>query len=926
MRPVKLTMTAFGVYAKTTVIDFDKLGTQGLYLITGDTGAGKSTIFDAVSFALFGEPSGEFREPEMFRSRYANSDARTEVELVFDYRGKRCKITRSLAYERKKQRGEGTIKEAGKAKLELPGGEKPVEKDVTAAVESLLGINQSQFRQIVMLAQGDFRRMLFAKTKDRQDIFRRIFDTGLYEKFEKMIAEKKDIAEKNFEFKRKTVIDKINGIQSGENGTLAELKQSVINSGLPNISTLNDLCNLLKERNDTDNEQKSSFAAEFKDIDQRHSALVAEISKYNERNASYKELEKLRNQLPEFEKLAEEKKKLALNIESENLSKIKEINKHITLLENSLSEYKKLEEIRAELSALERQLARNTAERGDLEEQRGKLSDEIDSLRTENEALKNAGANLAVLTAERDKLEIRKKDISALLAAVFELDKKEKELADLQEKYLAARKEAERRNREAKELRRSFNDEQAGIIAESLTEGEPCPVCGSLHHPKKAVKSQNAPAQAEVETAEAVAETAVGIANDASSKSGAAQGEFNAAKKAVLDSVEKLGLKCGLENSKETAKAELGSIDAELKSKEIEIKAERENNARKEKLEKEIPEKTAALDDLNGRFTELEKQIAADRSAAREKTNQITVQSAGLEYGSAAEAQIKIDDHRARSEALEKSVKTANAAAERYTVKLKETAAAVQTLSSQLPDNYELVDTDEKTARLSELDSERARILENSRAVEFRLNTNTDILKTISDSIPELNKLEDERGVLTALSDIANGKTKNISKARLETFVQMRYFREILDRANVHFRRMTNDQYEFVRKKIPDNNTGDHTLDLDIKDHYNGTVRDVKSLSGGESFIASLSLALGLSETVQQNSGGIKLETMFVDEGFGSLDDETLRQAMNALTSLTESNRLIGIISHVDSVKREIAKKIIVTKDGANGSTARIEV
>ncbi len=208
--------------------------------------------------------------------------------------------------------------------------------------------------------------------------------------------------------------------------------------------------------------------------------------------------------------------------------------------------------------------------------------------------------------------------------------------------------------------------------------------------------------------------------------------------------------------------------------------------------------------------------------------------------------------------------------------------------------------------------------------IEIRLSGNSAVLNTLTECVPKLKKTEEERDIIQDLADAASGK--NGSKTKLETFVQTAFFSDILSRANVHFRKMSSDRYELVRKEIPNDNRSDHTLDLDVKDLYNGTARDVRSLSGGESFIASLSLALGLSETVQQNAGGIRMDTMFVDEGFGSLDDETLRQAMNALTSLTESDRLIGVISHVDAVKRDIPRKIIVKNNRNSGSTAEMIV
>ncbi len=927
MRPIKLTMTAFGAYAKTTVLDFDKLGTQGLYLITGDTGAGKTTIFDAISFALFGEPSGEFRESEMFRSRYADSNTRTEVELVFDYSGSSYKITRTLSFERLKQRGEGTVRQAGGARLEFPDGRKPLEKkdDVNKAIENLLGINKSQFKQIVMLAQGDFRRMLFSNTEERQKIFRKIFNTDIYKRFEERIKEKAKDSEDIFLSSKREALVRIATVKCNEtDGKLLELKQEISESNLPNLSTLDEFCGLLKAQNIEDAEQNKILVDKIDVVHGKWNRLSEEIVKEKENFKLFSDLKKLREQLPGLEKLAADNKNSADEVESTNLPRIDELKTQITLLENTLGEYKKLEESTAELNKLKKQVAKEIAECDELSGKRENLSENISALKAESETLKNAGTNLANLNAEKDKTTRRKSDVSELLSAVFELEKKESTLKSLQEKYRKACEESEKKSENAKLLRRRFNDEQAGIIAETLTDGSPCPVCGSIHHPNKAVKSENAPTQAEVEKAEELAKSANAAENDASSKSGSAQGAYAEAKNAVFDSIEKLGLNCGLENAKDSAAAELEKAENALADIKRKLKDEQVKNKRREELEKIIPEQTKILDDLNERINELKNQITANQTAAGEKDKQIVEQKSKLTFKNEAEVQTEIGNLRLNAAALERNIKAAKENSERSGQKLDNTKTQIKTISERLPQNYTPADLDEKQAELSDLDNESNSLSQASKNIEFRLNGNADILKTLLDSIPRLKKQEEECNILQGLANAASGKSG--SKTKLETFVQMEFFSDILRHANVHFRRMSNDQYEFVRKEVPDDNRSDHSLDLDVRDFYNGTTRDVKSLSGGESFIASLSLALGLSETVQQNAGGIRLEVMFVDEGFGSLDDETLQQAMKALTSLTESNRLIGIISHVDAIKRDISKKIIVKKDGANGSSAEIVV
>lgn len=908
MRPIKLTMTAFGAYAKKTVLEFDKLGTQGLYLITGDTGSGKTTIFDAISFALFGGPSGEFRDSEMIRSRYADDKTNTVVELDFDYLGKRYKINRTLKSDNKKT-----------VRLEFPDG-KLFEKitDVKREIEELLGINQNQFKQIVMLAQGDFRRMLFSNTEERRKIFRKIFGTDIYEQFEDKIKEKARESKNNFKSAKSEVLVRISNVKCNENEELAMLRQSISENELPNLSTLEEFCGLLRTQNARDLEQNKLLAEKIGEAHEKWSRLSTEITEEKNNYTLFSDLKRLRETLPALEKLALENKAFAEETESANLPKIDALKKQITLIETTLGEYKRLEESVNDLNELKRRLAQETAEHDKLGKTRVDLSAKLNALKAESETLKSAGENLANLNAEKEKAERRKNDVSTLLKDVSELEKKKSICDKAKEEYGKAREEAEKISEDAKRLRRRFNDEQAGIIAEALIDGEPCPVCGSVHHPSKAVKSENAPTQAEVEKAEELAKSAAAAENSASLESGAARGAYNEAKSAVAGSIERLRLNCVLEGAKDAAADELEKIGNLLAGITKALELELSNNKRREELEKKIPEHTKTLDDLNTKINELEKQIAADNTAAVEKSRIITEQKEKLTFGNESAAMSEIGRLKSNADVLDREMKNAKEKVEQSVKELYGARTEADTIAKRLPQDYTPADLDEKTAQLYALDINEKELARSAKEIEFRLSGNADILKTLSGSISKLQKQEEEYNTIERLSNVANGKSK------FETFVQTEFFRDILRNANIHFRRMSNDQYELVRKEVPEDKMRDHTLDLNIRDYYNGTTRDVRSLSGGESFIASLSLALGLSETIQQKSGGVKLETMFVDEGFGSLDDETLQQAMKALTSLTESNRLIGIISHVDAVKRDISKKIIVKKDGANGSTAEI--
>lgn len=924
MRPIRLTMTAFGAYAEKTVLELDKLGTQGLYLITGDTGAGKTTIFDAITFALFGEPSGEFRESGMFRSRYAAASEQTAVELVFEYRGKRFTITRTLGYERPKLRGEGTKWEDGKAVLEFHDGRKPIEKitAVDAEIEELLGITRDQFKQIVMLAQGDFRKMLFADTKDRREIFRKIFGTELYKSFEEKIKSKAKKAADDYEDEKKGVLYNISAISCDENSETDILKQSAAESGLPDLSALDDIRRLVEKQNSDDSALKRDFSGKIEEIRKKSEKLSEKIGEGRKLNNQLAEVKAYKEKLSGLEKNAEDSKKNAEEITRVNSSKIEALKKRITLIEDSLVEYERLENARREFEDAKHRLTEKKSAAERLMKNRNEFFDELEKLRREFETLKNAGADLAGLESEKERIGRRLADIGELLKKISELREKETAFRKSQDGYRSARAISEKLNSEAKELRRRFNDEQAGIIADTLIEGEPCPVCGSVHHPNKAVKSESAPSQAEVEEAEKRAESAREKENNASSESGSAQGAVNGAKQSVLESVGKLELNCGLENAEEKADGELADAQSALDDIERRLKTERANDERRRKLDRLIPERSEKLEIIRTELVSIEKEISAEQAALSEKERQIGLREKSLQYPGRAEALAAVDKARAEENSLDSEIRSAEEKAEQSVKVRDDIRTRIETVSNQIPPDYVPVDTDIQNQQQAELGAKERELTDKAKAIEFRLKNNAGLLEKITESIPRLKKLEEERDILLGLSDATNGGAGG--KMKLETFVQIEFFKDILERANIHFGRMSNNQYELRCKEIPSDNRSDHTLDMDIMDHFNGTTRDVRSLSGGESFIASLSLALGLSETVQRRSGGIQLETMFVDEGFGSLDDETLRQAMQALNSLTESNRLIGIISHVDTVKREITKQIRVTKNGAKGSTAEI--
>ncbi len=935
MRPIKLTMTAFGSYVKRTEIDFTRLGTEGLYLITGDTGAGKTTIFDAITFALYGEPSGEYRKDTMMRSRDAADDEATAVELVFENRGKQYTVMRSLAYQRVKKRGEGTTSEPAKCKLIFPDDRKPLEKDgeVTAKIIEILGVTKSQFKQIIMLAQGEFRKMLCAKTKEereeRKKILRKLLNTEIYERFQAKIKEKAADSQNEFSDEKANAVRIVDLTDCGENPELLEIKENIVASKLPNISALYTFLELLKALCLNDEKQKSELSGEIEKVKADRDKISREIGDAEDKNKRYKECEELKKAIPEIQENAEKTKLEFERVQRENSPKINDLKENITLITNSLNKYETLDKLREDLSKSEKIISIKSGELNSLTEYCDQTEKELQAIKGELNSLKNAGENAAKLKAETEAREREKSDIKTLLKELEAYKETVEKLSSEQDKFRKADENAKQIEDEFHTLRDRYNNERAGLyadIASTLSEGEPCPVCGSIHHPNKAVKSDNSPDKKDVENAEKNAKSARKSADELCNSCEKIMGMLEKARDSLQQKLSSQDFDCGIDATIDKTNKRLQIINDEIKKLSENLKEENLKKERRDKLEKEIPEKEENLNKSKDNCSTLNTEISTGKTRIEELQKQYNSLKKELSFESRQAAETKIAALKAQSMDLEEALEKARKSADESKQRLDNTLTRIKTITDGLPKDYEQIDIDELNAKQSELAWREKELSDKLNGIKIRLRRNSDTLKEITKIIPLLNELEKQQELLENLSNAANGKGNLNGKTTLESFVQVEFFKDILRRANMQFSQMTSGRFELVCVDTPTSNQGDHTLDINVFDHYNGKTGDVGSLSGGESFMASLSLALGLSEAVRQKSGGIELETMFVDEGFGSLDEETLQQAMAALNGLSESGMLIGIISHVEELKRSITKQIVVKKDGTNGSRAEIEV
>ena len=1103
MRPIRLIVSAFGPYAGRVELNMDMLGESGLYLITGDTGAGKTSIFDAITFALYGEASGSDREPEMLRSKYAEPETPTRVELTFAYGGKNYTVCRNPEYERPARRGEGTTLQRAEALLICPDGKRITRiKDVNQAVRDILGVDRTQFSQIAMIAQGDFRELLRADTRDRQAVFREIFKTRYYQKLQDALKEEAKKLREACESARASVAQYQEGILWEEDDGLWPEVEKARTGALPFGETPKLVERLLHQDRELDeNLQKEKDGIRLK-LEELSAALgkAAEFQKLEE------ELFQARKQLEE-KKAALEQCRLRMEAEHARRPEREALQRETAALEAEMPRYGKWQELLQEYEHTQGQLKQENQIRQELTKREEDLGKATVQLKKEQRSLENAGEQRERLRNEKEQAGREKEALEALRAAVLEhrncgdrlsqarrtLEKyqEEKEKRELEQKeleqqidslkaalrmlesvdarrekliycqerekerhgellalkesleeygklcrrweearetYGKAREAADRQGERYRTQNKAFLDEQAGILADTLTEGCPCPVCGSLSHPNPAVKSIQAPSEAELEAEKNLYEQAQTAARDASE---AAAGHKAAAEAKGAETVGRLeeltgitdpaqaeeavrealvqvrqsleetrrqleeaergigekrklsqGLQAGedrladfakgrselearlvqaagehdvlrgkLETERKSLVARIGEcmaqnlwkeadqdileraeqqIPLEIREQEIRIDRlealicqEEERISRRAMLGDKLLETERHIQETGNQLTACRERIARTESRRAETGEQLVILEAELKYTSRQEAEEARKEMLRQSLELEESLKKAEKDLGDTEKETAQMSGRVSQLERLLKDSRRL-DSASLEAEKQKLEESEKELEDRQKAVHVRLSTNEAVLENVRTRGASLEELEQKWTWVRGLSDTANGNLAGRDRIMLETYIQMAYFERIIRRANLRFMVMSGGQYELKRRRTADGGRGQSGLELDVIDHYNGTERSVKTLSGGESFKASLSLALGLSDEIQASAGGIRLDTMFVDEGVGSLDEDSLGQAIQALAGLSQGNRLVGIISHVGDLKEKIDKQIVVTKEKTGGS--RVEI
>lgn len=1052
MKPIKLIISAIGPYAgKLPEIEFDAFEEKGLFLISGDTGAGKTTIFDAICFALYGTTSGTYRNTKNLRSEYAKDSAKSFVDFYFSHQGREFHVWRQPSYERPKQRGSGVKIEKEKA-IFYEKGQAPIEglTQVNNAVKELLHIDEKQFKQIVMIAQGEFWDLLNAKTDQRTEILRTIFLTSGYKNIEYKLKDRMDASYKIKVNAENSIIQHFEDVSTSEEDELFDelenLKSRARQSG--SAWNLDEILDVMESLISSDRERLKCMKADLKKAE-------AELTKNNEKltlaetNNSFienrdklekekEDLEKRKTKIDEISLRLDKQKKAtrnvnpsyvawrnkydevssikgkiktteskletvvtaatqaedALNDAKKQEPKIEKLKQTISRIDDEELKYHQKEKLERSLKKLREREENIRTEEVSLKENEKALKEKIKDLNETVKELKSKPAELIEAKNEGEKLEKLLTDFNELInVQIVEREKRKKALSKEQEAFLDARDKYEEVSKKRKEAERILEDSRAGILAEKLVEGEKCPVCGSVHHPEPAKLKEVSISENDfkkLQEKESELQKKKDNANTEAEKAKTSLEEFEGQlRKNILDCIESPFLDMGMEEgaleeltkavkeaktqietmSKENIK-KCNSLEKDCETLETAEKAletalgdetekfnlkKEELDENKQEIKQKLTEASTTLKTLENlsfpdwetaekekKHAETKKnEISGDITKAEEKKknadeNVIAVKSEletlkgslkqqedeketlrkNLDREVSANGFSSVDEMRiyvVREDDIASSDEVINEYKQAVEINKQQLSEAKENAKGKKIIDIEALKTvcDEQKERV-ELISEK---YNNNK---HRINTNEEKQKRILDRREELEKARKENGICQRLYDLVKGTTGN-GKITLEQYIQAAGFDGIIAAANRRLLPMSEGQYELYRQEDSLGKKSNNFLDLEVLDNYTGHRRPVGNLSGGESFKASLSLALGLSDTVSSNLGGVQMDALFVDEGFGTLDRKSIDSAMDILMNLTGSNKLVGIISHREELMENIPQQIKVkkTKDGS---------
>lgn len=967
MKPINLKFTAFGPYPKTQTIDFTALQTSNMFVITGPTGSGKTTIFDAISFALYGSASGSERKAEMFRSDFADNSALTSVEFEFQVREQTYKIKRTPSQYRPKLRGDGLRKIEPSVSLTTADKVYTAQAEVNLQIESILGLTKEQFKQIVLLPQGEFKKLLMSDSKSKEEIFRKIFNTahlkqiqeqmrvesnGLYRKIEDAQLQISTVL-KNYQHitsshglrRLKTAADyNLQAVEAHLQQLAADVK--VHTDKLAAEQEIEKVKKSLVEYQNklqtfAQNRDKYTLATNFLNNIKptvEYSNYQQELAKLNTLiNHNHEQLQTFIKRLETIKQSPLESQYQQAKVEYDQLEQkhlIKlELEKNLIAINQQLARQQELESYLRKLAAATQKLATNQDQKLKLEQQRREVMDNLNVV----DQLQTTAQELETKSQQLTKFVTVKSEINELHTV---LESNYQRAQNLNQSYNQA-------SQQLTAMRGSYINGQAGILATTLNAGKPCPVCGSLDHPAPAIPrdqqiTQEAitkqelvvqqineeiaglTSQIEVSKAVVIKLTSEYQIEDVDYQANLRQVEAKLA--SINEQITRLKVNNSLElcdRQIELCAEQLAQNRGDIKGYQFaidklnqEIAANFQPNREKADIESQLSELNQSIKTITVNYNTLLKQLNEQNREADNLTTNIKILQTSIQNNS---------DNRETINAKLQQLTTiySEEHLQQYQTMLSDEAKIRNELEAQKSQeqiitqkifeyqaqiaSYQPIDVTSCTAELEQLTAKCD--LYQSIYEQYKV-----LVATITNDLQQLVTIEakNEKNIkryqlIADVSDIANGKT--LSKISFERYMLSIYFKQIITRANLYFKTMTNNRF-LLEYKQPRGGRASQGLDLNIIDNYTSKVRDVKTLSGGESFKASLAMALGLSDIVQMHSGGVQIDTIFIDEGFGSLDSESLNTAIDTLIEIENEGRIVGIISHVEELKTQISNKI----------------
>lgn len=918
MRPLKLVMSAFGPYAGKTELDLDQLGSEGIYLICGDTGAGKTTIFDAIAFALYGQPSGSIRQNSMLRSIYADDHDKTYVQLTFIHKGDTYQVTRNPEYTYPSSKNPSkTIKVAPDAELIYPDGHAIHKtKAVTSAIEALLGMNRNQFTETAMIAQGTFQDILDEDTVSRGQLLKNLFHTDKYAVLSKKLQDNaNDLYVKLKDEKKKTALYTAS-IQCEDND---ERKNTLVSSG-ENVQT-EDVLEYLDQLDQEYTITLKDKQSEEKEKHQKQMEWNQQIGKDRALLSSIKELESVNKELPSLRNIKEVTEKSWHDLQQSHIEKdINQLMIQKAQEEKNLHAYKEYEDEKLTNSRL-------TDQKNILLKQNTHIQEEIQNLNT---FIKEDEINKQKLSDTKEELMKCEKDIDAMsqrMHQISQIDDLCRHIHTLHQKTEQKQSEYKKAHTASEDayaywhhVREIYLNAQAGILAKDLEEGQPCPVCGSVHHPSLAVLKDDVPDQTDMDQAETAYHDALDKEEQLSRDSAQLLGNIRSEEAQYASLLKETDIKEeDIDKERESVQNALQTLHSKQTALNRNINALHDIEEIHQTHQKDLKAKETSMQESDTAIHKLDLNI-------KESTVKLDSLKKQLSASSLSEAQHHIqllfDAIKEKQDLMDQTHQKAIDADKDYQAILIRKETLEKSIGNQ---NVSEEDILQKEKNVSDIHEQLLTLQNEISTIQSSVTQNQSIAKHLKESAAKYASLNQKYREMRALSDTANGTLTGKAKINLEEYVQMSYLDRILYYANIRYAKMSDGQYELVRRTEGSGLRSHAALDLDVIDHISGTYRSVKSLSGGESFLASLALALGMSDEIQAEAGGIEIETMYIDEGFGSLDSDALYKAINAL-GLRNNHRLVGIISHVEQLREGIHKGIIVTKDfkHAGGSDAKV--